>query len=231
MKEKILIALKAKFQGVNANVLNRIADKFSKTISTDEDITTAIAGVTQELIEVMESYGDSRATEATLTATQNYETKYGLKNGKPLKGGDDTEPNPTPNEAGGDDNTIPTWAKQLLESNKMLSERLNKMDVEHTTETRKKQLFSVYEKLPENLHKPYQRISVDTLSDDEFSSLIQEVKTEVEGLAKTIGAKGAVFGRPATHNGGANRNEMLTKEQVAAISVREGKASSDGQPF
>jgi hypothetical protein len=59
MKQKILEALKAKFPGVNANVLNRIADKLAKTVTTDEQITTAIAGVTKEFIEIIESYGDS----------------------------------------------------------------------------------------------------------------------------------------------------------------------------
>jgi hypothetical protein len=36
MKQKILEALKAKFQGSNANVLSRIADKLAKTATTEE---------------------------------------------------------------------------------------------------------------------------------------------------------------------------------------------------
>lgn len=234
MKEKILQALKAKFQGGNANILNRIAEKLSKTVSTDEQVTTAVAGVTQELIEIMESYGDSRATEATQTSIQNYEAKYGLKEGKPVSNiptgntnGGDTNINTI---AGGED-AMPAWVQQIIESNKMLSERLNKMDVERTTETRKKQLSSVYEKLPEALRKPYERISVDTLSDEDFTTLIGDIKTEVDGLVQTLGAKGAVFGRPATHNAGSNKGNTLTKEQEEAINVREGNTSGDAQPF
>ena len=237
MKEKILAALKAKFAGVNANVLNRIADKLAKTVTTDEQLTTAIAGVTQEFIEVIESYGDSRATEATQTATQNYETKYGLKDGKPINGGASEtggQPNgatvTTTQPAGGTE-TVPSWAQQLIESNKSLSERLNKMDGERTTATRKQQLSAVYQKLPEDLRKPYERISVDALSDEEFTNLVGEVTTEVDGLVQTLGAKGAVFGRPAAHNGGTNQGDTLTKEQEAAIGIREGKVSADGQPF
>ena len=64
MREQILNALKAKFPGGNAIVLNRIADKLAKTVTTQEQLTTAVAGVTQEFIEIIESYGDSRATEA-----------------------------------------------------------------------------------------------------------------------------------------------------------------------
>lgn len=238
MKEKILAALKAKFQGGNANVLNRIAEKLAKTVTTDEQVTTAVAGVTQELIEVVESYGDSRATEATQTATQNYEAKYGLKDGKPINNGGALETGGQPNGAtvtttqpAGGIETVPAWAQQLIESNKTLSERLNKMDGERTTATRKQQLSAVYQKLPENLRKPYERISVDTLSDDEFTALVSEVTSEVDGLVSEINSKGAVFGRPTAHNGGGNQADALTKEQEAAIAVREGKKSEDGQPF
>lgn len=234
MKEKILAALKAKFQGGNANVLNRIAEKLAKTVTTDEQVTTAVAGVTQELIEVMESYGDSRATEATQTATQNYEAKYGLKDGKPIASGKEPQGGTaatTVTEPTGGTEAVPAWAQQLIESNKTLSERLNKMDGERTTAIRKKQLSAVYQKLPENLRKPYERISVDALSDEEFTTLVGEVTTEVDGLVQTLGAKGAVFGRPAAHNGGTNQGDTLTKEQEAAIGIREGKASAGGQPF
>lgn len=238
MKEKILAALKAKFQGGNANVLNRIAEKLAKTVTTDEQVTTAVAGVTQELIEVVESYGDSQATEATQTATQNYEAKYGLKDGKPINNGGALETGGQPNGAtvtttqpAGGTETVPAWAQQLIESNKTLSDRLNKMDGERTTATRKQQLSAVYQKLPENLRKPYERISVDTLSDDEFTALVSEVTSEVDGLVSEINSKGAVFGRPTAHNGGGNQADALTKEQEAAIAVREGKKSDDGQPF
>ena len=64
MRKELFEALKAKFPGVNANVLNRIADKLAKTVTTAEQVTTAVAGVTQEIIDIIESYGDSRATEA-----------------------------------------------------------------------------------------------------------------------------------------------------------------------
>lgn len=236
MKEKILAALKAKFVGGNANVLNRIADKLAKSVTTDEQIATAIAGVTQELIEVIESYGDSRATDAQQTAVQNYEAKYGIREGKPLNGGTSAEQQggatktETQQSAGGAD-TVPSWAQQLIESNKMLSERLNKMDVDRTTTARKQQLDTIVAKLPENLRKPYGRITVDALTDDEFNTLIGEVTTEVDGLAADIASKGAVFGRPSAHNGGGQQGGTLTKEQEAAIASREGKPDAAGQPF
>lgn len=66
MRKEILDALKAKFPGVSESILGRIADKLAKTASTQEQVTTAVEGVTFQ--QVLESYGDSRATEAQQTA-------------------------------------------------------------------------------------------------------------------------------------------------------------------
>lgn len=231
MKQKILEALKAKFVGVNANVLNRIADKLAKTVTTDEEVATAVAGVTQDFIEIIESYGDSRATEAQQTAVANYEGKYGLKEGKPIggAGAGKTADNAKPKAENAD--TVPAWAQAIIDSNKSLTERLNRMDGERTTATRKQQLATIVEKLPKSLRKPYERISVETLSDDDFNALVGDVTKEVDGLVSDIKARGAVFGRPAAHNGGNNQGDALTKEQEAAISARQGDASKNGQPF
>ena len=103
--------MKAKFQGVNESILGRIADKLGKTITNAEQITTAIEGVTFQ--QVLESYGDSRATEAQQTAVRNYETKYGLKDGAKID-------QQKPKEDKQDD--VPAWAQSILDANKQLSE-------------------------------------------------------------------------------------------------------------
>lgn len=236
MKQKILEALKAKFPGVNANVLNRIADKLAKTVTTDEQVTTAIAGVTKEFIEIIESYGDSRATEAQQTAVQTYETKYGLKDGQKIDNGGGSQGG----QQGGTQTVqtqpagveqVPAWAQALIESNKTITERLNKMDGDRTTATRKQQLSTIIEKLPENLRKAYERIPVDGLTDEQFNTLVGEITTEVDGIVNDTRAKGAVFGRPAAQNGGSSsQGNELTKEQIEAISHRDNKPA-DGQPF
>lgn len=237
MKQKILEALKAKFPGVNANVLNRIADKLCKTVTTDEQVTTAVAGVTKEVIEIIESYGDSRATEAQQTAVQTYEQKYGLKdgikidNGGGSQGGQQggTQTVQTQQTAGGEQ--VPAWAQALIDSNKTITERLNKMDGDRTTATRKQQLSSIIEKLPENLRKAYERTPVDGLTDEQFNTLVGEITSEVEGIVNDKQAKGAVFGRPsAQHGGSSSQGNELTKEQMDAISHRDNKPA-DGQPF
>ena len=69
MKDRMLAALKAKFSGVSADILDRIAVMLAKTVTTEEQVATAVEGVTEELINVIEGYGDSRATGAQKTAT------------------------------------------------------------------------------------------------------------------------------------------------------------------
>lgn len=231
MFQEILNALKAKFSGVSDSVLSRIAKNLAKTVTASEQVKSAVDGVT--LQQVIDGYADSRATEAAQTAVHGYETKYGLKDGAKVDNtGGDPKPNPNiqPPTGGGAEQT-PEWAKALMESTKALAERIAKMEGANTTSTRKQQISTIVSKLPETLRKPYERISLDTLTDDEFTTLVTDITTEVDGIANDIAAKGAVFGRPSAKGGNQNENE-LTKEQQEAIAHRENApVGSQGQPF
>lgn len=228
MKKELLDALKAKFVGVSENVLNRVAEKLAKTVTTAEQVASAVEGVTVQ--QVLDSYGDSRATEAQQTAVKNYESKYGLKDGVKAEGGAATTPpaQTTPPPAGGDD--VPAWAKTLLDTNKALAERLNKFEADRTTATRREQLNGIIGKLPEHLRKPYERTSVDNLTDEQFTALTGEITTEVDAIVKEAQAKGAVFGKP-TVTGGQQQNDKLSQEQEAVIAHRETVTKADEQPF
>lgn len=199
----------------------------AKTVTEESGVTTAVEGVTQEFISVIEGYGDSRATGAQKTAVANYERKHNLKDG--VKVAQQQQQEPPKSTEGGDD--MPAWAKTLIESNQQLSERLNRLDTERTTTARRQQLATITDKLPEALRKPYERMSVDNLKEEEFTQLLSDVTTEVNGIVSGMNAKGAVFGKPAAHNGGGNQGGELTEEQKKAIGTREGGASADGQPF
>ena len=234
MYQIILNALKAKFQGVSDNILSRIATKLAKTATTQEQVTTAVEGVT--LQQVIDSYADHRATEATQTAVQNYESKYGLKDGEKVtpvtvqqQGGQPTGGQPTQPTAGATE--TPEWAKQLIEQNKALTDRIAKMEGQRTTDNRKQQLSTIIAKLPEQLRKPYERITLDSMTDEEFNTLVTEVTTEVEGIANDINSKGAVFGRPTSSQGGGTSGNELTKEQQDAIAHRDSVNKTEGQPF
>lgn len=220
MKKKILEALKAKFEGVSETILDRIAAKLAKTATTEDQVATAVEGVT--LQQVIESYGDSRATEAQQTAVRNYEAKYNLKDGKPEKidGGEPNKGKAT--EPSGTEDT-PAWVKEL-------TDRLDRLEASRTAENRKQQLGKVIDRLPENLRKAYERLPLDGYSDEQFSTVLSEITTEVEGIAGETAAKGGVFGKPSVANGN-NNQQALTDAQLKAISHREGVPAQGENPF
>lgn len=221
MKEQILAALKAKFTGVNANILNRIADMLAKTTTDESQVTTAVEGVTRDLIDVIESYGDSRATDTQKTAILNYEKKHGLRNGVKV---DEQQPDETKTETKtkkAESADTPEWAKSLIESNRKLTERLNQMEGEKMKASRKAALDEIIGKLPEMQRKGYQRISVDTMTDEEFDKMKGEITSEVDELIKQSGARGAVFGRPPSNGSkvNANKNEATEDEANAVVDL------------
>lgn len=219
MKKKILEALKAKFEGVSDTILDRIATKLAKTASTEDQVATAVEGVT--LQQVIESYADSRATEAQQTAVRNYEAKHNLKDGKPEKI-DGGEPKGKATEPSGAEDT-PAWVKAL-------TDRLDRLEASKTAENRKQQLGKVIDRLPENLRKAYERLPLGGYSDEQFSTVLGEITTEVEGIVGETAAKGGVFGKPSVANGN-NNQQALTEAQLKAISHREGVPAQGENPF
>ena len=225
MKKEILEALKAKFAGVSEAILNRIADKLAKTVIKQEDVATAIEGVTFQ--QVLESYGDSRATEAQQTAVTNYEKKHGLKDGKKVEEPKPTE-QPKPNEEtkpGKED--MPAWAKALIDSNKTLSDKLSAMEGEKIATSRKSSLEAILKNAPEKIRQRYEKDFVRmTFKDDEdFNSWIGEITPDVEAITNEYQAKGGVVTRPkagAAGGKGEEKNPYLEariKEREAATTT------------
>lgn len=189
MYKEILEQLKTKFSGVSEKILDRIAKKLAETVTKSEDVKTAVDGVTFQ--EVLESYGDSRATDATKTAVLNYEKKHGLKDGVKV----DTQQQQQV-EIKPDENT-PAWAVALANSVKALTDEVSHIKVERVASTRRQQMTEVLAKLPENLRKGYERIDLEKMDDEAFSGLLAEVTGEVGEIVKDTSAKGAAFGVPA----------------------------------
>lgn len=229
MKKEILEAITTKFPGVSASILDRIATKLAKTVTTADQVKTAVEGVTIQ--QIIESYGDSRATEASNTARENavkdYEARYGLKDGvkttQTTNGGEQPDNGSATNNQPGGAEEIPAWAQKLFD-------RLDAQDAARTTETRKQQLNAVISRLPESMRKAYERIPLDKYSEEEFSKTLGEITTEVEGIANETAARGGVFGKPTASQGGASKTE-LTEAQKNAISHREGVPANGEQPF
>ena len=187
MKQKILEALKTRYAGVAESILDRVADKLAKTVTDDAGIATAVDGAFNDILE---SYGDKRATDATKTAVLNYERKHGLKDGQKVSGGEPKiEPEPKQDD-------MPAWAQALVESNKKLADRLAAIDGERTATSRKVKLDEALKDLPDVLRKGYNRIDITKMSDEEFGKMLEELPSEVAEAQKQVAGKQAVFGRP-----------------------------------
>lgn len=224
MKKEILEALKAKFQGVSEAILNRIADKLAKTVTTQEEVATAVEGVTFQ--QVLESYGDSRATEAQQTAVTNYEKKHGLKDGKKVgeKGEQGTK---SETEEESKETGIPEWAKALVASNEELTKEVASLKSEKTATNRKSSLDAILKDAPETIRQRYEKdfARMTFKDDDDFNGWIGEITPDVEKITSDFQAKGGVVSRPkagAKGGKGEDKNPYLEariKEREAATTT------------
>lgn len=228
MRKQILDALKAKFPGVSDAVLGRIADKIAKTTTNEEDVATAVEGVT--LQQVLDSYGDSRATEATQTAVSNYEKKHGLKDGQKVQGGapasepgNDTEPG-----AGGNDIASQITAA-VQRAMKPLQDEITTLKAGKMSETRRQQLDAVManssDKFKSRTGKNFDRLSFK--DEEDFNSWLEDVKTEAEEDVAGETARGTVFGRPKVGQNSGGKDEV--PKNIA--DYLDGKTGTEGQAF
>ena len=209
MHKIALDALKTRFEGISESVLDRMAKKIAKTATTAEEVKSTVEEVTIQ--QIIDAEGDRRATDAQKTAVANYERKHGLKDGKTIEPSDPNEPTDTPDVKVPED--MPQWAKAIVETNAKLQQ----------------QLSAVVEQLPEHLQKPYARMKLDGLSDEEFKTTLEDVKTEVGVIVDNLKQSGLVFARPLA--GEKKDAQELSKAQLESITHRDGTASKDGQPF
>lgn len=215
MYKEILEALKTKYVGVSETILDRVARNLAKTVTKSEDVKTAVDGVTFQ--QVLDSYGDSRATDATKTAVANYEKKHGLKDGKSVAAETTTTTEETPAVETQED--APAWAKAIVQSVKTLSDTVATMQGAELNKSRKQKLDEIIAPLSELQRKGYERINLKDLKDDEFDNLLTEIKGEVGEITKAQGVKGAVFGKPTVAGSTVQQQptQEATKEEVDAV--------------
>ena len=109
--EQILAGLQQKFAGVDTAILTRIATKKAEGVTDETKVNSIIEGIS--FSDVLNSYGDFRAGDASKTAVTNYEKRHNLKDGKPIE-----TTTTTKTEENKDD--VPAWAQALIDSNKKM---------------------------------------------------------------------------------------------------------------
>lgn len=234
MKKNLIAALATKFEGVDAKILSRIADRImsDKTIESEEDVNSAVEEVT--FADILKHYGDSRATEATRKAVSNYEKKHGIKDGKPVELKNQEEEDDDTDDTNPDDtNKKPKQSNQENELAKILKQMSAKMDEQakeikqlklgRVAESREKILDGVIKDLKESQKKPYKRYTLDAMTDDEFDEFIEEITSEVAEVVKENKASEAAGFNPLLGGQRHSKEDDNTKATDAEIEAIVGK--------
>ena len=167
--EQILAGLQTKFTGVDAAILTRIATKKAEGVTDETKVNSIVEGIS--FSDVLNSYGDFRAGDATRTSVQNYEKKHNLKDGKPIE---NPNPNPNPNPEDKKDD-VPAWAQAVSAAVKPLSDELAQFKAEKSQAIRQEQILAKAKEygIPETFAKRY-AISDDADLDTYFKDVKQE---------------------------------------------------------
>lgn len=219
MREFILQLLKAKWEGLSDAILTSLAKTLAKKVKTEDEATDLVEEMT--LQQLMESYGDNRATAAQQSAVKNYEEKHGLKDGKKVSEGapeDEDELEKKDTQPGGGD--LAAQIKAAVEAAiSPLQAELTEIKSVRKSDDRRKKLDDIVKVLPEKYRKVYGRIQLKDLSDEDFEGLMEEISEEVETLTKEEdGGKGLGFGRPGGASGGAaGAGKQATDKEVDAV--------------
>lgn len=171
--EQILAGLQQKFTGVDTAILTRIAVKKAEGVTDDTKVNSIVEGIS--FSDVLNSYGDFRAGDATRTSVLNYEKRHNLKDGKPIE---NPNPNPNPNPKPEDkkDDMATIIANAVSAAVKPLSDELAQFKAEKSLATRQEQILAKAKEygIPETFAKRY-AIPDDADLDTYFKDAKQEL--------------------------------------------------------
>ncbi len=202
---------KYKNLGIGAKAIEAAATYLEASVTDEDQIDAAIAAV-ETLLKAFQSEADTIRTAKTEAEKRAAELDKKIK---ALADGDNRDGVTEGKDGKG---KVPAWAQELIDGNKKLSDELAAIKDQKVVTDRKGRLNAIIEKLPEALRKPYQRMDVKNLSDEDFDALTGEVSTEVETLVKESAAQGAVFGRPKGGTGVVKKDESsVPQDQLDEI--------------
>ncbi|WP_301704075.1 hypothetical protein [uncultured Parabacteroides sp.] len=169
--EQILAGLQQKFTGVDTAILTRIATKKAEGVTDETKVNSIVEGI--NFSDVLNSYGDFRAGDATRTSVLNYEKRHNLKDGKPIE---NPNPNPNPKPEDKTDDMATIIANAVSAAVKPLSDKLAQFETEKSQATRQEQIMAKAKEygIPETFAKRY-AIPDDADLDTYFKDAKQEL--------------------------------------------------------
>ena len=177
--EQILAGLQQKYSGVDTAILTRVATKKAEGVTDEMQVNSILEGISFQ--DVLTSYGDFRAGDARITAVANYEKKHNLKDGKPIENPEEKKDEKKDDKK----DEVPAWAQALIDSNKILSEKLSNYEAEKAQAQRNSQISAVAKKygIPEFMLKD-RNIPENTDLDTYFKDMKQDMSNSGFQFAK-----------------------------------------------
>lgn len=168
--EQILAGLQQKFTGVDTAILTRIATKKAEGVTDETKVNSIVEGIS--FSDVLNSYGDFRAGDASKTAVTNYEKKHNLKDGKPVE---TTTTTTTTKAEDKPDDMATIIANAVSAAVKPLSDKLAQFETEKSQATRQEQIMAKAKEygIPENYAK---RCAIK--DDEDLDTYFKDLKQE-----------------------------------------------------
>ena len=168
--EQILAGLQQKFTGVDTAILTRIATKKAEGVTGETKVNSIVEGIS--FSDVLNSYGDFRAGDASKTAVTNYEKKHNLKDGKPVE---TTTTTTTTKAEDKPDDMATIIANAVSAAVKPLSDKLAQFETEKSQATRQEQIMAKAKEygIPENYAK---RCAIK--DDEDLDTYFKDLKQE-----------------------------------------------------
>lgn len=240
IKRTALDMLKTKFEGIDEKVLSRIAAKIAKTAKTAEDVAAEVNELT--LMDIINSYTDSRVNDAQDKAVKRYKQEKGIKDdedGDGTKEGDGdgnggdskegTDGNGGTGGKEGDDDT-PAYIKALMKSVETLAKEVTSLKAGKTADARKEALDKVLKDASERERKFYEKnyARMRFESDEDFNDWLDSVTDDIKDNADGTGGNGGdgtqttqqttQQGRPKAGGGGGGTIPAQVQARIDARS-------------
>ena len=215
---------KVKAFGFSKNVLKSIAAEIADKLdieeeASDEDVNAKIDEAINAVLPylpLIQSQANSQFDEWKKANTPNDDDD----DDSDLD--DETKPSNSNKSKGKKADDIPAWAKELIESNKSLSEQLSAMTGEKVADVRRSKLEKLLKgtkSFGESKLRDFRRMKFD--NDDEFDEFFSEVEEDLKVFNQERANAGLEkLGSPAIGSNAPKKDEkpeVLSEEEVKAI--------------
>ena len=200
---KILEALKAALPKASKKQIELLATYYEKTTESEEQAIEAAKTASEELLSMLTAFGDFRATQAAEKVRKDLNIE------KPIE--KEEEPQPEKPQPKSPSPELEAIKKQLAE----MQAAINATQRESIAEKRAASVKELIKDLPDYLAKPYARLNLSDLSEEEFSELAAEAKAGADAYQQAEKARGSVFTTPK--GGTTLAADKATIEEVNAM--------------